>query len=247
VRARLVVAIATGWCYRLADRVGMSTRASRQEVSQRARTAPDTPRVVSAGPGTGGPVRVLLLGNGPAESHGVVAGTAGFPTMLATALAMRLDRRVEVRTVLGAAWQSPELSRILRDEDAGTQHALVVSAAYRPELAQIPLGRWKGYAEGLRTMLVEAAGPETAIRVLALPWRQAARDSPVQWGGLFGNRVIVTAAVAESTIVTDPRVRLLRLRSPLVKREWVGPAFSAQTYGAWADQVAADLATTLGR
>lgn len=241
MRVRLLIASATGWFYRLARRLGVMTGARRQEQLQAARSLPETPRVVVAGGESGMPLRVVLLGNGPAESPGVVSGAAGFPSSLARAIAVRTRRRVEVKTLLGGAWDLPVLERQLQDEQLHWQHALVVTAAYRPQLAEIPLHHWAAYTESLRATLIRAAGPEAVIRVLSLPWEEAARDVPLHWGGLFGNRVRAVAEIAESVLTPDQQALPLRLQGPVMKREWIGPAFSGQTYLRWADQVADEL------
>lgn len=59
-----------------------------------------------------------LLGNGLAESLGASSGAAGFPSCLAQAqaVAVRARRRIEVKTLLGAAWGLPALAQQLRDE-----------------------------------------------------------------------------------------------------------------------------------
>lgn len=143
--------------------------------------------------------------------------------------------------LIGAGFDLPVLERLLRDERPHWHDALVVTAAYRPQLAEMPLARWAAYAEAVRATLVTAVRPQTVIRVLSLPWRDAARDAPLQWGGLFGNRVRVVAEIAEATLTPDQPARQLRLLGPAMAKEWVGPAFSAQTYVRWAEQVAAEL------
>ena len=187
------------------------------------------------------PLRVVLLGNGPAESPGAASGAAGFPTHLAQAIAARTHRRVEVKTLLGSAWDLPALEQQLKDERLHWHDALVVTAAYRPQLAEIPLDHWAAYTEALRATLVRATGPEPLIRVLSLPWQDAARDAPLHWGGLFGNRVRAVAEIAESVLTPDQQALPLRLQGPVMHKEWIGPAFSGQTYLRWADQVAGEL------
>lgn len=88
---------------------------------------------------------------------------------------------------------------------------------------------------------MRAASPEPVIRVLSLPWRDAARDAPLQWGGLFGNRVRAVAEIAKSVLTPDQQALPLRLQAPVVQKAWIGPVFSGQTYLRWADQVAAEL------
>jgi hypothetical protein len=198
---------------------------------------------VTAGTGTSAPLRVVLLGNGPAESPGVASGAAGFPSHLAQAIAARTRRRVEVKTLLGSAFDLQVLEQQLQEEHLGRRDALVVTAAYRPQLAEIPLHHWAGYTKSLRATLVRGAGPDVVIRVLSLPWQDAARDAPLQWGGLFGNRVRAVAEIAESVLTPDQPALPLRLQKPVMQKEWIGPAFSGQTYLRWADQVAAELCT----
>jgi hypothetical protein len=238
---RRTVALITGWWYRLARHWGIATVASRQADLQAARTLPDTALVVTAGAAPGTPIRVILLGNGPAESPGTRAGADAFPAHLARALAARTRRRVEVKTLLGAAFDLPVLERLVRGEQLRWHDAIVVTAAYRPQLAETPLRLWAEYAEALRAVLVRSAGPEPVIRVLCLPWGAAARSAPLHWGGFFGNRVRVVADIAETTLTPDQRALPLRLHPPVMPAEWVGPAFSPQTYLRWADQVAAEL------
>ena len=245
--ARLRIAALTGWYYRVAARIGVTTAASRQEARQAARAVQDEPSTIaiSTGAGSGDPMRILLLGNGPAESPGLAPGSPGFPLFLAQAVSARLRRAVEVRTLIGSAWDLPTLRQELLDERLPEMDALVVSAAYRPALAALPLPRWRAYTESLRAALVEVAGSRPVIRVLSLPWRQAARDAPLQWGGLFGNRVTVVAEIAEAVLTPDQPARPIRLHPPLKRQEWVGPAFSPQTMLRWADQVAAELAAAM--
>lgn len=240
------VAVATGWYYRAARRLRISTSASRQAALHDPRLLHGHPGAVSVEMvrGSGRPLRVLLVGNGAVENPGLPASTASYSSFLAQSLSSRTSRPVVV-TVVRAVWELPALRRALRDEQAALHDALVVSAAYRPRLAEIPLARWESYAEAVRAVLVESAGPHTVIRVLSLPWREAAREAPAQWGGLFGNRLIVVADIAEATLRPDQRALPLRLQGPAVRREWVGPAFSAQTYLRWADQIAAELARSL--
>jgi hypothetical protein len=241
VRVRLAIAGATGSFYRVARRAGVVTSASRQDQLQAARPLPETSRAVVAGSGSGSSLRVVLLGNGPAESPGVARGADGFPSYLAQAIAARTRRRVEVKTLLGGAWDLADLERQLQDEQLHWHDALVVTAAYRPQLAEVPLRQWSAYAEALRATLVRAAGPEPVIRVLSLPWQDAARDVPLHWGGLFGNRVRVVAELAEAVLTPDQQALPLRLQGPVMSKEWIGPAFSGQTYLRWASQVAAEL------
>lgn len=236
------MAVATGWLYRAARRLGIETSASRQAELQRARHLPDGAELVTVGSGEK-ILRVVLLGNGPAESPGVPAGADAFPSHLARALVARTHLRVEVRVLIGAAFDLPALAQLLQEERPHWRDALVVTAAYRPQLAEMPLARWAAYAEALRATLVNAVPPQTAIRVLSLPWRDAARDAPLQWGGLFGNRVRVVAEIAEATLTPAQPARQLRLLGPAMAKEWIGPAFSAQTYVRWAEQVAAELCT----
>lgn len=237
---RRTVAAATGWLYRAARRLGIATSASRQADLQAARRLPDSSELVTVGSGAA-VLRVVLLGNGPAESPGVPAGADTFPSHLAHALAARTHHRVEVRVLLGAAFDLPVLEQLLRAERPHWRDALVVTAAYRPQLAEMPLARWAAYAEALRATLVTAVRPQTVIRVLSLPWDDAARDAPLHWGGLFGNRVRVVAEIAEATLTPHQQARPLRLLGPAMPKEWIGPSFSAQTYVRWAEQVAADL------
>lgn len=229
----------------MARRLGLATSASRQADLHASRRLPNTPTLVVAGTGTGteSTLRVVLLGNGPAESPGAGSGSAAFPSHLAQALTARTGRRVEVKTLLGAAYHLPTLSQQLQEEQLHWHDALIVTAAYRPQLAEIPLARWAAYTEALRRTLVKSAGPDVVIRVLSLPWREAARDAPLQWGGLFGNRVRVVAEIAEATLTPDQQALPLRLQGPVMTKEWIGPAFSGQTYLRWADQVAAELGT----
>ncbi|GAA4748994.1 hypothetical protein GCM10025783_21450 [Amnibacterium soli] len=238
---RRAVAAGTGWFYRAARRAGVVTTASRQAALQASRTLPETLREVAAGSGAGAPLRIVLLGNGPAESPGAASGAAGFPMHLAQAVAARTRRRVEVKTLLGSAWDLPALEQQLKDEQLHRHDALVVTAAYRPQLAEIPLDHWAAYTAALRATLVRATGPEPVIRVLSLPWQDAARDAPLHWGGLFGNRVRAVAEIAESVLTPDQQALPLRLQGPVMHKEWVGPAFSGQTYLRWADQVAGEL------
>lgn len=238
---------ATGWCYRTAKRAGLTTRASRQDAAFDRRAVPRQPPISVAGAGGRAPLRVLVLGNGLAESPGAGSFAEGFPNQLARSLADRLHRRVEVKTLVGGAWDLQELDRRLREEQLHWHDVLVVTAAYRPTLAEVPLKGWSRYVESLRATLVEAAGPEAVIRVLSLPWRTAAHDAPLEWGGLFGLRVRVVAEIAEAVLTADQPALPLRLRPPLRSTEWRGPAFSPQTYLRWADQVASDLAAALPR
>jgi hypothetical protein len=244
---RVPLASFAGRWYGFAARTGLPSAASRQAERHEAQLVPDPPQLVVAGSAPGPPLRLLLLGNGPAESPGLSPGAAGFHAFLAAALAGRAGRRVEVRPLMGGPFELPELRTRLAAARLAEQDAVVVSAAYRPALAEIPLARWRAYTEALRALLVEEAGPRTVIRVLTLPWRQAAREAPAQWGGLFGNRVIVVAETAEAVLTPDQPARALRLHGPLRRSEWVGPAFTPQTYLRWADQVAAEIAAALPR
>lgn len=240
--ARRPIAACTGWFYRAARRVGIATAASRQAQLQASRQLPNTPALAVAGSAAGEVLRVVLLGNGPAESPGAGSGAA-FPSHLAEALAARTTRCVEVKTLLGGAYDLPMLAKQLKDEQLHWHDALVVTAAYRPQLAEVSLSRWGAYTEALRATLVEAAGSEPVIRVLSLPWQDAARNAPTHWGGLFGNRVRVVAEIAEATLTAEQQAQPLRLHGPVTSNEWVGPAFSTETYLRWADQVAAELCT----
>ena len=208
---------------------------------------PVVPPLVVAGALERDRFRVVLLGNGLAESPGTVSGASGFPHYLAQSLVGRLHCRVEVKTLIGEGWDLPTLSEQLCKEQLHWHDALIVTAAYRPQLAQIPLKRWAAYTEALRAVLVDSAGPDSQIRVLSLPWKDAARDASAQWGGLFGNRVRVVAEIAEATLTPQQRARPLRLLGPIGKKEWIGPEFSHQTYLRWANQVAADLAAAWER
>lgn len=240
--ARRAAAVGTGRFYRAARRIGVATAASRQGQLHASRQLPDTPAIAVAGSGADEVLRVVLLGNGPAESPGA-RSSAAFPSHLAEALAARTTRRVEVKTLLGGAYDLPMLAKQLKDEQLHWHDALVVTATYRPQLAEIPLAKWAAYTETLRATLVKSAGPEPVIRVLALPWQDAARDAPTHWGGLFGNRVRVVAEIAEATLTGEQQAQPLRLHGPIMSKEWIGPAFSTETYLRWADQVAAELCT----
>ncbi len=138
-----------------------------------------------------------------------------------------------MKTLLGSAWDLPALEQQLKDEQLHWHDALVVTAAYRPQLAEIPLDHWAAYTEALRATLVRATGPEPVIRVLSLPWQDAARDAPLHWGCLFGNRVRAVAEIAESVLTPDQQALPLRLQGPVMHKEWIGPAFSGQTYLRW--------------
>ncbi len=240
---RNLLADATALGIAAARRLGLSTRADRQERLHCERRLP-APRAVEPVEGVL-PVRVLLLGNGPAESPGLHDGEADFAQCLSDALADRLGRPVRVTTVLGGDWDLDLLAARLRAEQLHWHDALVVTAAYRPGLAEIPIARWRDYAQRLRTTLTDAAGPDTAIRVLSLPWRSAVRDAPHQWGGAFGCRVVAMAETAEATLRGQGHAVPLRLADPVGASEWVGPSFSQTTYRRWAEQVAADLAPVL--
>lgn len=243
MRVRWAVAAATGWAYRAAAQLRLPSAADRQDGLQDARVLPDVPPLAVAGPEDAQRLRVVLLGNGPAESPGAASAAVGFPSALAGALAARTRRRVEVATLVGGGWDLAELRRRLHREQLHWHDALVVTAAYRPRLARVPLGQWASYTAALRAALVDAAGADVVIRVLSLPWPDAARAAPLHWGGLFGNRVQVMARIAESVLTPDQPAQPLRLHPPLTRAEWVGPAFSAKTYQRWAHQVADDLVT----
>lgn len=240
-----LVADLTGRCQALARRLGLSTRSSRYDDLHAGRRLPPAAGGDAVTAGGGLPIRVLVLGNGPAESPGLQEGEGTFSSRLAEALTGATGRPVRITTVVGGGWDLPELAQRLHDEQLHWHDALVVTAAYRPSLAEIPIARWREYVLRLKAVLIDAAGPDTAIRVLSLPWRSAVRDAPEHWGGAFGNRVVALAETAEATLRGERHALHLRLDDPVDAREWAGPAFSARTYLRWADQVAADLAPAL--
>lgn len=242
---RCTLAKATGCYYRRAHRLGFSTRASRQAGRHAVRPLLATPPVAVAGPVDGHLTRVALVGNGPAESPGLPDSVDGFGGLLAGSLQRLIGGRVEVRSLLGGDWDLAGLRTLLETERLHWSDALVVTASYRPQLAEVPLRAWEWYTKSLRDVLIDGTEPGAVIRVLSLPWREAARDLPGVWGGAFGNRVIVLAETAEAALHDAQPAVLLRLDAPASHGEWDGPQFSAGTYSAWADRVARDLARAL--
>lgn len=242
---RSAIALVGPW-YRVARALHLPTRAARQAERQGRVPMPDTPTSTVAPAGRSHrPLRVLLLGNGPVEGPGLLTGEPGFADRIAEGLSARTGAPVQVRTVVGGAWDVDELPARLAAEQLTRQDVLVVSAAYRPQLAEIGMAAWRSYTAALAKTLVASAGTGTLIRVLALPWDAAVRDAPEHWGGAFGGRVLALADTAESALDDHPRAVLLRLAAPLEADEWHGPAFSPDTYGRWATQVVDDLAPLL--
>ena len=244
MRSRALVDLPALW-YGVARRLHVGTRALRQD--RRHPIVPRPPSPTSTIVPTGGrrrPLRVLLLGNGPAESPGLEPGQPTFADRIASELSACTGAPVQVRTVIGAAWDLPALRDRLAAEQVHRCDALVVTASYRPRLAEVPIAAWRAYTAALRTALVEAAGPRTEIRVLGLDWQDAVARAPEQWGGSFGARILLLAETAES-VLDDRRAVPLRLAAPAEAAEWHGPAFTGVTYAGWARQVAEELGPCL--
>lgn len=190
-------------------------------------------------------LRLLLFGSGPAAGWGVHLHDLGLGGGIADGIAERTGRAVTMDLLVDDTWDDPDAITALRAQGLSTYDAVVVIGAYRPALLEIPLAVWQVYLDRLRTTLLEEAGPDVVLQVLALNWDDAVSSVPEVWGGAFGRLVVDLAHVADESFQNDDQVLRLQLLPPVEPTEWIGPDFSVASYARWSAAACEQLAPLL--
>ena len=185
------------------------------------------------------PYRVLMYGGGVLEGRGLRNHNLGLPGQVATQLATRSRRGVDLDVLAASDETSPLALQGLRGLRLARYDAVIVVLGEHSAEARTPEARWEMQFAALAQLLLTETARTTPIAL----WNSAHVSYPlgIEWRRRrVAEGAARLAAVTEQMCVLTSRIHYRELPAPIRQPEFAS-RFAAETYHEWADDIVTPL------
>lgn len=188
----------------------------------------------------GHPVRVLLMGCGPAVGLGVLSHDLALPGGIARALSHEIGRGVDVDVIADLEITARGAYPLLDDTVLTRYDVVIVMLGVFDAMRLAPPGRWRSDMSALLTLLEYEGKPNLRTFVMTVPPMPRLRMLPTRLANRHARRLNAELPLA---CAGHPRTSLLPFPASPAARDsrYRGPA----TYRAWARDIVAPIAAEL--